>query len=318
MLTNNEKVAFYGCILKNLVHSAIQSLGNGRTELEGADICLPNGAVSTKDISLYFPVPIVLATNRHIGKRKKLREDLFSLLQAEEHRTSEYTKVVTPYLWSVYGDRNAYRLDKKGFEKVDFEKVFKEAGETGLVDLQVDSQTIPVLIHNVQTDYLGNYLHADFYKVNLSEKVKTMVPILIVGEPKAVVDKVGLLMNILSEVEVEALPEQLPEHIEVNVENLALVDEQITAVDIKAPEGVAILTDPNQVIVKIGALVSKEAEELVAQEAASAEEAKAEGAAPVEGAEGEASAEETKPEEGKKDLHAGKAGETAEPKPEEK
>ena len=127
MLTNNEKVAFYGCILKNLVHSAIQSLGNGRTELEGADICLPNGAVSTKDISLYFPVPIVLATNRHIGKRKKLREDLFSLLQAEEHRTSEYTKVVTPYLWSVYGDRNAYRLDKKGFEKVDFEKVFKDS-----------------------------------------------------------------------------------------------------------------------------------------------------------------------------------------------
>ena len=193
----------------------------------------------------------------------------------------------------------------------DFDKVFKESGETGLVDVIVDSQTIPVLIHNVQTDYLGNYLHADFYKVNLKEKVKTMVPISIIGEPKAVVDKIGLLMNILSEVEVEALPEQLPEHIEINVENLALVDEQITVGDIKAPEGVAILTDPGQVIVKIGALVSKEAEELVAQEAAAAEEAKAEGAAPVEGAEGEALAEETKPEEGKK-------VETAEPKPEEK
>ena len=138
-----------------------------------------------------------------------------------------------------------------------------------------------------------------------------MVPISIIGEPKAVVDKIGLLMNILSEVEVEALPEQLPEHIEINVENLALVDEQITVADIKAPEGVAILTESSQVIVKIGALVSKEAEELVAQEAAAAEEAKAEGAAPVEGAEGEALAEETKPEEGKK-------VETAEPKPEEK
>jgi len=193
----------------------------------------------------------------------------------------------------------------------DFDKVFKEAGETGLVDVMVNSQTIPVLIHNVQTDYLGNYLHADFYKVNLKEKVKTMVPISIIGEPKAVVDKIGLLMNILSEVEVEALPEQLPEHIEINVENLALVDEQITVADIKAPEGVAILTESSQVIVKIGALVSKEAEELVAQEAAAAEEAKAEGAAPVEGAEGEALAEETKPEEGKK-------VETAEPKPEEK
>ena len=183
----------------------------------------------------------------------------------------------------------------------DFDKVFKEAGETGLVDVMVDSQTIPVLIHNVQTDYLGNYLHADFYKVNLKEKVKTMVPISIVGEPKAVVDKVGLLMNILSEVEVEALPEQLPENIEVNVENLAAVDEQITVGDIKAPQGVAILTDPGQVIVKIGALISKEAEELAAQEQAAAEEAKAEAAAeegaPAEGAEAEQAAEEGKVKE---------------------
>jgi len=184
----------------------------------------------------------------------------------------------------------------------DFDKVFKESGETGLVDVIVDSQTIPVLIHNVQTDYLGNYLHADFYKVNLKEKVKTMVPILISGEPKAVVDKVGLLMNILSEIEVEALPEQLPENIEVNVENLALVDEQITVGDIKAPQGVAILTDPGQVIVKIGALISKEAEELAAQEAQAAEEAKAEATA-EEGvpAEGEAPKEEEKPEEKKEE-----------------
>ena len=182
----------------------------------------------------------------------------------------------------------------------DFDKVFKVAGETGLVDVMVGNQTIPVLIHNVQTDYLGNYLHADFFKVNLKEKVKTMVPILIVGEPKAVVDKVGLLMNILSEVEVEALPEQLPEHIEINVENLALVDEQITAGDIKTPQGVAMLTDPGQVIVKIGALISKEAEELAAQEAAQAEEAKVEAAAeegaPAEGAEAEQAAQEEKKE----------------------
>ncbi len=200
----------------------------------------------------------------------------------------------------------------------DFEKVFKEAGETGLVDLQVDSQTIPVLIHNVQTDYLGNPLHADFYKVNLSEKVKTMVPILIVGEPKAVVDKIGLLMNIMSEVEVEALPEALPEHIEVNVENLALVDEQITVGDIKAPEGVAILTESSQVIIKIGALVSKEAEELVAQEVAAAEEAKAEASAQAgapteeEGQEGQAPVEEVKPGEKKEESKQ------EEPKPEKK
>lgn len=203
----------------------------------------------------------------------------------------------------------------------DFDKVFKEAGETGLVDVMVGSQTIPVLIHNVQTDYLGNYLHADFYKVNLKEKVKTMVPISIVGEPKAIIDKVGLLMNILSEVEVEALPEQLPEHIEINVENLALVDEQITVGDIKAPEGVTILTESSQVIVKIGELVSKEAVEQAAKEAAAQEEAKAEAAAeagvvPAEGAEGETPPEETKPET--KPEEKKEESKQGEPKPEKK
>jgi large subunit ribosomal protein L25 len=190
----------------------------------------------------------------------------------------------------------------------DFEKVFKEAGTSGLVDLQFDGKTIPVLIHNLQTDYHNNILHADFYKVNLKEKVKTEVALEFVGEPKAVTDKVGLLMPIMSVVEIEALPEALPENIQVNVEPLAAVDQQITIADIKAPEGVTILNDPAQVVVKISELVSKEAAEQAAEEAAAAEEAKAEeGAegAPVEGAEGEAKAEE-----------AGEEAKTEEPKAE--
>ncbi len=167
----------------------------------------------------------------------------------------------------------------------DFAAVYKETGETGLVDLELDSKTIPVLIHNLQTDYRNNVLHADFFQVNLKEKVKTMVPLEIVGEPKAVAEKIGLLMNILSEVEVEALPEDLPEHIEVNVEALAAVDQQITVGDLKVPAGVTILTDAEQVVSKVGELVSKEAAEQAAEEAAAAEAAAAE-----TGAEGAAEA----------------------------
>lgn len=202
---------------------------------------------------------------------------------------------------------NVYGKDIKSISvqvpQKEFIKVFKEAGETGLVDIHLDSQIIPVLIHHVQKDYLGeNYLHADFYKVNLKEKVKTMVPIVIVGEPKAVADKVGLLMQILSEAEVEALPEELPENIEVNVEPLAQVDEQITVGDLKTPAGVTILSDPSQVVVKISELVSKEAEELTAQEAVAAEEAKAEGAE-----EGAAPAEGEVPSESKEEPSTAKA-----------
>ncbi len=204
---------------------------------------------------------------------------------------------------------NIYGKDIKSqavqVSKKDFDKVFKETGETGLVDIHFGGDIIPVLIHNLATDYKNTILHADFFKVNLKEKIKTEVPLEFVGEPKAETDKVGLLMRIMSVVEVEALPSELPENIEVNVENLALVDEQITVGDLKAPEGVTIITDPGQVVVKVGELVSKEAQEQAAEEAAEAEAAAAEtaeGEAPAEGetppAEGEATEvpTETKPE----------------------
>lgn len=178
----------------------------------------------------------------------------------------------------------------------DFEKIFKEAGETSLIDVELDGALRPVLIHNVQHDHLTRLpLHADFYQVNLKEKVKTMVPIVIIGEPKAVADKLGVLMQPLSEIEVEALPADLPENIEAKVEHLAAVGDQVTIADLKAPSGVEILTDTAQVVAKIDELISKEAQEQAAAEAAAAEAAKAE--APVEGEEQPAEgAEEAKPE----------------------
>lgn len=196
---------------------------------------------------------------------------------------------------------NVYGKDIKSqslqLPQTEFDKVFEEAGETGVIDLNYGTETIPVLVHNIHTDYRNRVLHADFFKVNLKEKVKAMIPLEFTGESKAVADEIGLLMTITSEVEVEALPTELPENIEVNVERLANIDEQITVADLKAPEGVEILTDPNQVIVKVGELVSKEAQEQAAEEAAAAEAAAAESGEANEGAETEAGAEgEPKPE----------------------
>src|SRR5262245_30524098 len=78
----------------------------------------------------------------------------------------------------------------------DFEAVYKQAGETGLVELELGAAKHPVLIHNVQLDYVTHApLHADFFQVNLKEKVKTMVPVVLINEPKAVTDKVGLMLQ---------------------------------------------------------------------------------------------------------------------------
>jgi len=202
----------------------------------------------------------------------------------------------------------------------EFMSVYGEAGETGLVDLNLEGKTIPVLIQNVYKDYKSNVLHADFFQVNLKEKVKANIPIEIVGEPKAVVDKIGILMNIISEVEVEALPTDLPEKIDVKVEHLVNIGDQITVGDLKIPQGVEVLTDAGQIVAKIDELVSKEAQEQAVQEAAAAEAAKAEGAEVVEGevaaegeepqapAEGETPAEPSGPAESKSQEETPKEG----------
>lgn len=202
----------------------------------------------------------------------------------------------------------------------DFNKVFNIVHETGLVDLELDGTTLPVLIKNVHMNYVTDTpLHADFHKVNLKEKITAKIPVEAVGEPKATTEKIGLLEQPMMEVEVEALPTDLPEKIEVNVENLAAVDEQILVSDLKVPAGVEILSEAGQVVFKIGELITKEMEEQMAADAAETEaavaDASSEGAekvADAAGAEGESSsaeatqdkAEEAKDSESLKDEKA--------------
>lgn len=178
----------------------------------------------------------------------------------------------------------------------DFQHVYNIVHETGLVDLTVDGETHPVLIQNIHIQPITHTpLHADFFKVNLKEKVKATIPIVPVGEAKAVVDKIGVLLQPLSEVEVEALPADLPEHIEVNIENLANIDDSIALGDLKAPAGVELLAEPTEMVFRIAELVSEEAEELAAEEEAAAEAAESE-AGETEPSEGEAAKEEANPE----------------------
>lgn len=171
----------------------------------------------------------------------------------------------------------------------EFQAVYSKVHETGLVDLSVSEDVHPILIQNVHMHpTLHTPLHADFFKVNLKEKVKATIPIVSVGEPKAVTDKIGVLLQPLSEIEVEALPTDLPEHIEVNIENLSQIDDSITVGDLKIPSGVEVTADSGEMVFRIGELVSEEAEELAAEEEAAAEAASEETAAE----EGEAKSEE--------------------------
>lgn len=166
----------------------------------------------------------------------------------------------------------------------DFVEVFKKTGETGLIELAVEEKKLPVLIHNVQLHPLTSLpLHADFFQVDLKEKVTARVPIVTIGEAPAVKDKLGVLLHIISEIEVEALPTDLPEKIEVDVSALSAIDQSLKISQLKLSDKIKVLTETEQEIVKIAPLVSKEAEKMAKEEAEAAASAASEVSQPVEG-----------------------------------
>lgn len=174
-----------------------------------------------------------------------------------------------------------------------FVRTFKQAGETGLIELSIEGKTHPVLVKQVQYHPVtGVVLHVEFYEVNLKEKIKANVPVVLVGESPAVKEGTGTLLHLVNELEVEALPTDLPEKIELDISNLAAIDDQILVKEWVAPQGVMVLTEPDIMLVKIGELTAPEPEPVV--EAASEETAGAE--------EGNAAPEEEQPDDVKKET----------------
>ncbi len=180
-----------------------------------------------------------------------------------------------------------------------FNKIYTQVGETGLVDLVIDgAKPRPVLIHALQIDPVSDLpLHVDFYQVNLAEKVNVNIPLEFIGESPAVEQKIGLLLTPISEIEVEALPENLPEKIEVDVSGLINIGDTILIKDLKVPSQVTVLSDSEQVVASIDELIAREVEEeLAAEEAAKAATA-AEATAAQTGEVTTEAGEEEKPEE---------------------
>jgi len=179
----------------------------------------------------------------------------------------------------------------------DFLKVFDKAGETGLVDLVIDKQKVrPVLISNVQVDPVtDDPLHVNFHQVNLKEKTVAAVEISLVGKSPAVEKEEGVLVQTLSEVEVEALPANLPDHLEIDVSLLKAVNDAVRVKDLKVGKGVEIKAEANEIVAKISALTKEE--EVVPQET----EAEGEEAGAEEKAESEEGKEVKEKKEGKEE-----------------
>jgi large subunit ribosomal protein L25 len=157
----------------------------------------------------------------------------------------------------------------------DFSKVYKEAGESVVVNLDLDGEKLPVLIHEVSSDPVKNHvLHVDFYQVNMKEKTTTSVPLEFIGVSPAVKEKKGVLVKAMQEMEVEALPANLPSKIEVDISAINEIGESIYVKDLKAIDGVEFLAEGESVV----ATVSEQAkEEEIPSGPESVEEVKVEG-----------------------------------------
>lgn len=181
----------------------------------------------------------------------------------------------------------------------DFDRIFKDAGETSVVYLKLEDETKerPVLISNLHYDPVSDAkLHVDFHQVNLKEKVTAHVPVEIIGEPELVKSGEAVLSINLNEIEVEALPTDIPENITFDVSKFAAIGDQLTVADAKVGSDVTVETDPELVVVALSEPQKEEeipvpeaepteGEEAPAGETAEGEEAPSE--TPKEGKEGE-------------------------------
>lgn len=163
-------------------------------------------------------------------------------------------------------------------KEAEFSKIYSTAGETGLIDLKVGQGGVkPVMVRDAQYDPVTEkLLHIDFYQVNLSEKVKVYVPIELVGEE---VESVHLgeavVLQILNEIEMEALPADLIDKIEVDITPLKNINDAITAHDLNYDRSkLTILADPEEVVVKLAPAITEEMQRLLDEQEAEAQAAK--------------------------------------------
>tara|TARA_Y100000310_G_scaffold63585_1_gene59056 strand:- start:44873 stop:45550 length:678 start_codon:yes stop_codon:yes gene_type:complete len=141
----------------------------------------------------------------------------------------------------------------------EFKNVWKEAGESTIVTLKGLKEDKDSLIHDVDVDPItGEPRHADFYVIEKGKKVQVSVSLEFTGDAPAVKELGGALVKVLHEVEIEALPKDLPHSIYVDVSPLTDFNAQVLVKDIVIPEGVTAVTGPQEVVALVSEVVEEE------------------------------------------------------------
>jgi large subunit ribosomal protein L25 len=149
------------------------------------------------------------------------------------------------------------------FDHRDLRKVLSQVGGSQLISIKVQGHKMPemALVRDVQRDPIRrDLLHVDFYRVTMTERLTAEVPLIIVGTSPIIEASEGILLQGISAIEVECLPGDLVDAIEVDISDLIEVDQGVYVRDLAVPSGMDILTDQDEMIVRV---VPLEEEEIV-------------------------------------------------------
>ena len=148
---------------------------------------------------------------------------------------------------------------------IEFKKIWREAGESSAVKISMgNNNDIDSLIYEVQVDpVIDEPIHVDFLAIDMKKKIQVNVPLIFEGISEAVKSGIGNLVKVLHEIEIEALPADLPHNLAVDISSLQTLENQIFVADIKLPKGVVAITNGADVVASIVAQV-EEKEEVVA------------------------------------------------------
>ncbi|MCC7357709.1 50S ribosomal protein L25 [Candidatus Uhrbacteria bacterium] len=141
----------------------------------------------------------------------------------------------------------------------EFRKVYRGAGMSSLIDLTIGSNTVKVIVKEMQVDRVQmTPAHIDFHQVRMDEKMTTEIPLKFIGEAAAVRVLSGTLITNLTSIEVTCLPKDLPHEIEVDLSLLATFDDVITIGSLTLPTGVTATHEADSVIATVAAPLTEE------------------------------------------------------------
>lgn len=151
----------------------------------------------------------------------------------------------------------------------DASRLLGRLSSSSLITIDVDGKEYPSLVREKQMNYIKrNLIHVDFQVVSLTEKIRANVAIVLTGASLAVKDFNAMLINGLTELEVEAFPQDLPERVVVDIAPLLKIGDAIHVKDIVVPENVTVLSSSDEMVVLATAPAKEEVEEVVTPEEA--------------------------------------------------